>query len=123
MRYSVRALLILTTIVALAAVALANAPFVVAGLVSLLLVSLPICFITAAIYARGYIQTFFVGAACAATMGVFSARGRTGDAVFLVLWAVIMCAVAGGLAIGTRRLIERQGWHLKPEDRDRWIDE
>jgi hypothetical protein len=121
-QFSLRFLLIVVTIVALISPLLPMLGVPMAGVLLpwLLSVATPICLVTAAIYCRGRRQTFFLGAAGAALMAVFSQRAFTLAAGYeSLLWAVMLLAtylVCGCLALATRWLIERRGWHLPPGD-------
>ena len=116
-RYSLRFLFIVITIAALISplLPMIGIPMASVLLPWLLSVATPICLLTAAIYSRGHRQTFFLGAAGAALMAVFSQRAFTLAAGYeSLLWAIMLLAtylVCGCLALATRWLIERRGWH------------
>lgn len=117
-RYSVRSLLILTTVVAVVVVlAGAYGTFFLRLLTATVILGGATVCVTAAIYCRGGRQAFFVGAACVACLTALSPPpfGR-GWAEFLVLIAgqVIAMAVAGGIAVLTRKFIENRGWNAPP---------
>jgi hypothetical protein len=120
-RYSVRSLLILTTVVAIVAVlAGAYGMFFLRLLTATVFLGSAIVCVTAAIYCRGGRQSFFVGAACVAC---FAALGppafARGWAEFYVLTAghLIAMVVAGGIAVVTRKFVEKRGWNTPPHKR------
>jgi hypothetical protein len=121
-QFSMRTLLIATTVVAVVS-ALAPNSFVARVLFYLLLDFAPlVCFVTAAVYARGTWQTFALGAACAALINAhnsqaFSALGSV-QILMSIAWVYFLYAVGGGLAILTRRVVEGRGWRLPLEPGD-----
>jgi hypothetical protein len=126
LQFSLRFLLAAVTIVALASPLL---PWLAVPMATVLTpwltsVAAPICLVIAAVYSRGWPQTFFLGAAGAGLMAVFSQRAFTLAPGFeSLLWAVsLLCTygVCGALAVVTRWLIEKRGWHLS-SDRDETI--
>lgn len=119
-RYSLRTLLIVMTVVAVGVV-LAG----VYGRFSLWLLTAVVFFggtivcFTAAIYCRGGRQAFFIGAACIAFLNALNSPPvARGWAEFLLLAAgqVIAMALAGGIAVFTRRFIEKRGWNAPPRN-------
>jgi 4-hydroxybenzoate polyprenyltransferase len=122
-RFGMRTLLIVVTVVALASPLMPNYGRPIADLLvgMLTLVVVPVCLLTAAVYSRGMRQTFFLGAALASLVWVLSAasgqlRGASaGLWLFSSLVWLLMCALSGGLAVATRRFIQRRGWD-HPDD-------
>jgi hypothetical protein len=116
-QFSLRFLFVVVTIVALISPLLPMFGMPMAGVLLpwLLSVATPICLVTAAIYCRGRRQTFFLGAAGAALMAVFSGRAFTmATGLESLLWAAALLATnltCGFLALATRLFIERRGWH------------
>ena len=118
LQFSMRTLLIVTTVVAVVA-ALAPGSIVVRILLYVILDFAPlICFVTGAIYARGSLQTFFIGASCVAITNPHTSlaymSGRASDFVISIAWVFFQYPIGGGLAVLARRAIERRGWHLPP---------
>lgn len=121
-QFSLRFLLVVVTVVALISPLLPMVGMPMAGVLLpwLLSVATPICLTTAAIYCRGRRQTFFLGAAGASLMSVFSGRAFTMAAgLESLLWAAVQLATylaCGFLALATREFVERRGWRHPPGD-------
>jgi hypothetical protein len=129
-RFSLRALLIAMTVIAVAVVVMEaiGIDAVLAVALFLLVLIAPVCCVTAAIYCRGRWQTFFIGAACVSCLWAGGMRGSLPQSASLPLLLMVVgnlfaLALAGGIAVATRNFIERRGWNLPAGDRDRWIDE
>jgi hypothetical protein len=128
LRYSMRSLLILVTVVAVAAALLPYAGVRVTlfyiGLVALLFVG-PVCLGTLALYSRGYKQTFFLGALAGSISSYFLSDMMLrygGDLTALVVLFVVglgSTGICGLAAIATRRFLERRGWHLPQQKSDK----
>jgi len=128
LRYSMRSLLILVTIVAVLAACLPytgiGAPLLIIGLITLMFIG-PVCLGTLALYCRGYKQTFFMGA-FAGSLSTFYVSGllpRYGSNLALLLMlSVVGAGAAGGcacMAVATRKFVERRGWNTPAESRQK----
>ena len=120
LQFSMRTLLIVTTVVAVVA-ALAPGNIVIRILLYVVLDFAPlICFVTAAIYARGIWQTFFIGASCVAISNPHTSlaysSGRTDTFLLSIAWVCFQYPLAGGLAVLARGFVERRGWRLPPDE-------
>jgi hypothetical protein len=108
----------LTTVVAIVAVLVGvyGTFFLQLMNVTVILGGATVC-VTAAIYCRGGRQAFFVGAACVACLTALSpppfGRGWPEFSVMTV-GHVIAMTVAGGIAVLTRKFIEKRGWNAPP---------
>ena len=126
LRYSMRSLLILVTVIAVIAAVLrhtnVDATLIIIGLITLMFVG-PVCLGTLALYCRGYHQTFFAGAFAGSlsTFYLSSTLLRYGNELgALVALSVIGAAAAGACAcaaVATRRMAERRGW-TRPSETD-----
>jgi lysylphosphatidylglycerol synthetase-like protein (DUF2156 family) len=119
LRYSMRSLLILVTIIAVLAAVVPYATFwatlQIIALITLMFVG-PVCLGTLALYCRGYHQTFFAGA-FAGSLSMFylsSTVLQVGNELgALVVLSVLGAAATGACAcaaVATRRMAERRGW-------------
>jgi hypothetical protein len=117
-RYSLRSLLILMTVVAVGVVlaGVYEGFFLALVTVAVVFGGAIVC-VTAAVYCRGRAQTFFIGAACVTCFQAMSSPpvARTwGTLLILAPGQVIAIVTAGGIAVFTRRFIEKRGWNLPP---------
>jgi uncharacterized membrane protein YccC len=127
-QFSLRTLLIVMTAVAVAAVLLKllGTSFLIGLGGALLIFGAPVCCVTAAIYARGRWQTFFIGAAvvtCQAAAYENRRPANFGDLLNLTAGYFVLAAICGGIALWARRFVERRGWHTRGRGGDRWLDE
>lgn len=123
-QFSMRALLIGVTLVAVALALLQllgpAAPIVAALLGGALISAMPICFGTLALYTRGNRQTFFLGA-FVGSLGpmLHGVAGALPGELFIFLAMNFATALGCGyLALVTRRFAERRGWHLPARGND-----
>jgi hypothetical protein len=120
LRYSMRSLFILVTIVAVLAALLPytgiGATLLIVGLVTLMFIG-PVCLGTLALYCRGYKQTFFMGA-FAGSLSTFYVSGMlprySSNLALLLILSVVGAGAAGAcacIAVATRKFVERRGWN------------
>ena len=121
-RFSVRELLIVVTVVAIASAAIGLlgpvAPFAAVLVGGALVSAMPICFGTLALYTRGMRQTFFLGAFVGSLSPLLRGSGVSLRISELLLLLIINFATAlgcGYLAVVTRRSAVRRGWHIPPK--------
>jgi hypothetical protein len=120
LRYSMRSMLIIVTVVALLAAIVPYPGFrntlFIAALIALMFVG-PVCLGTLALYCRGYKQTFF-GGAFAGSLSTFYLNSTlmpfTASLGGLLVLCIVGAASAGACAcaaVATRRFVERRGWN------------
>jgi hypothetical protein len=119
-QFSLRFLLAAMTAAALALAALPGAGAVISTFVMpWLALAAPVCLVTAAIYARGWPQTFFIGAAGGAIITALHPPSFTlissARAVLLAVGMLGTIAMCGALALASRWLVEIRGWNRQPE--------
>jgi hypothetical protein len=110
-------MLSVVTIVAVASAILSffggSIVIVAVGMVMMLVV--PVCLGTLALYCRGHRQTFFIGAFAGAfapqVSGAAAVVNSVGQLVLICMFQIIACIACGYSALATRRFLERRGWH------------
>ena len=116
-QFSMRTLLIVVTIVAIACALLPYFGFLAIGAIaaSLTLYIVPVALGAFALYCRGHRQTFFLGA-FAGSFALFFFGGPLARDVAQFIALILVTATSAGtcglVALSTRRFIERRGWHL-----------
>lgn len=123
LQFSMRALLIAVTIVAVVAATFAISPELGQVLALIFLAGVvPVSIGTLAFYCRGHRRTFFAGALAGVTsllmMLLPSALGpdELGETLLIFLFEILAIASCGLAATTTRRFLERRNWHVPPEE-------
>jgi hypothetical protein len=125
-QFSMRALLIVVTVVAIAAPLFSRGAIDLSGALvgTLIQFVAPVCLGTCALYCRGRRQTFFIGAFAASLVPIVRQRDMSFGSLGLS-WAGPLIdaasalggdAMCGYLALKTRDYIERRGWHRPDVD-------
>ncbi len=124
LQFSMRTLLIVVTVIAVASALLsyfgASIIIIAVGVVTMMVV--PVCLGTLALYCRGFRQTYFIGAFAGAlyphVSGAVATVSSVGQLVLICMIQLIACTACGYAALATRRFLERRGWHLPPNHDD-----
>jgi hypothetical protein len=135
LRFSMRTLLVIMTLAALATPLLIYSGIGFRGVAMMALfvavMYLPtICLGALALYCRGYRQTLFLGAFAGAIMQLFIGTETVGrffglntisGVIMFGIVQLIACGICGLAAMAVRRQVERRGWNAA-DDRQRPAD-